>query len=280
MTTLQIQRYLADKATQDVELKMPLNPGSPVPLYRQLAERLSDDIAAGRYAVDERIPSEPVLAEQYGIGRPTVRQATDQLVRRGMLERRRGSGTYVRENRKPIDLFSLAGTSAALRDSQYEAQLEVLSGPRLETDNEQPVLSSRRWIRIDRRALAQQKPILYEVLRFDADVFAGLERRYQPGQSLSTLVREAYYREPTEAEQTFTVVTADRDVAEKLAVPAGEPLLRVARSLHFGDDRDAIQAEIICRTDQFAFSQVLHPEALQSHGGSSVNSSSQQANQK
>ena len=238
---------------------MPLNPGSPVPLYRQLAERLSDDIAAGRYAVDERIPSEPVLAEQYGIGRPTVRQATDQLVRRGMLERRRGSGTYVRENRKPIDLFSLAGTSAALRDSQCEAQLEVLAGPLLETDPGQAGLPSRRWIRIDRRALAQQKPILFEVLRFDAEVFAGLERRYQPGQSLSALVREAYFREPTEAEQTFTVVTADCDVAEQLAVPAAEPLLRVDRSLHFGDDRDAIQAEIICRTDQFAFSQVLYP---------------------
>jgi GntR family transcriptional regulator len=91
-----------------------LNFQSPIPLYRQLADILMEGIRSGDYhAVGARIPSEPQLAKDYGIGRPTVRQAIDVLVRKGMLERRRGSGTYVRAREQEIDLFSLAGTSSA-----------------------------------------------------------------------------------------------------------------------------------------------------------------------
>jgi len=68
---------------------------SPVPLYRQLADRLSAAIERGRFPVGERIPSEHELSRRYGVGRPTVRQATEVPVRRGLLRRRRGAGTCV-----------------------------------------------------------------------------------------------------------------------------------------------------------------------------------------
>jgi GntR family transcriptional regulator len=59
------------------------------------------------------LPSEHELARQFRVGRPTVRQATELLVRRGMIERRRGSGTLVRPARPEVDLFTLSGTIAA-----------------------------------------------------------------------------------------------------------------------------------------------------------------------
>ena len=68
-----------------------LNSSSPVPLYQQLADRLRSAIAEEHYALGGRIPSEHALAERYGVGRPTVRQATELLVRQGVLERRRGA---------------------------------------------------------------------------------------------------------------------------------------------------------------------------------------------
>jgi GntR family transcriptional regulator len=74
---------------------MSLNTQSPVPLYRQLAQRLRANIERGELAVSQKIPSENELASEYGIGRPTVRQATDLLVREGILQRRRGAGTFV-----------------------------------------------------------------------------------------------------------------------------------------------------------------------------------------
>ena len=74
---------------------MTLNASSPIPLYRQLALRIREHIDRGEIGVSEKIPSEHRLAREYGIGRPTVRQATDLLVREGVLQRRRGSGTFV-----------------------------------------------------------------------------------------------------------------------------------------------------------------------------------------
>src|SRR5688572_32774527 len=91
----------------------PLNPGSPVPLYHQLATSLSAAIAEGRFKPGERLPSEPELARRFGVTRPTVRQATRLLAERRLVEAKRGSGTFVRTPAEQVDLFSLAGTLEA-----------------------------------------------------------------------------------------------------------------------------------------------------------------------
>ncbi len=70
-----------------------LNSNSPIPLYQQLADRIQAAVLDGNYAVGEKIPSEHQMAATYQVGRPTVRQATDLLVRKRVLQRRRGSGT-------------------------------------------------------------------------------------------------------------------------------------------------------------------------------------------
>src|ERR671934_1600535 len=50
-----------------------------------------------RLAVGEAIPSERQLSSDLGVSRLTVRAALDDLVREGLLVRRRGSGTFVSE---------------------------------------------------------------------------------------------------------------------------------------------------------------------------------------
>ncbi|TQF66097.1 FadR family transcriptional regulator [Rhodococcus spelaei] len=75
-------------------------------LIAQVTDQLRAEIAAGRWPVGERIPTEPELAELTGTGRNTVREAVQALVHAGMLERRQGSGTYV------IATSDLCGTLA------------------------------------------------------------------------------------------------------------------------------------------------------------------------
>lgn len=53
-------------------------------------------IAEGRWPVDTKIPSEPELVAALGVGRNTVREAVRALEHAGLLEPRRGDGTYVR----------------------------------------------------------------------------------------------------------------------------------------------------------------------------------------
>lgn len=232
---------------------MRLNSNSPVPLYRQLADRLLADIDGGTYSIESKIPSEHDLAEHFSIGRPTVRQATDLLVRKGRLERRRGSGTFVKKAAKTIDLLSLTGTSAALQNSELNTELELVTGAQLKANN---------TYRVQRRALIDNRPVLLETLDFDAELFTALDKQDLTNRSLSALVKEVYFLEPTAADQSFSVVLVDADQAQQLDVAKNTPLLHVHRTLHFSNNRDALHTRIVCRTDRFDFSQTLYPTLI------------------
>ncbi|WP_020558554.1 GntR family transcriptional regulator [Thiofilum flexile] len=237
---------------------MSLNTRSPIPLYQQLAERIRQDVAASVYAVDTKIPSEHELASYYGIGRPTVRQATDLLVREGLLQRRRGSGTYVLPPVQQLDLFSLAGTSAALAGSQ--ARITLLQPPRLlALDEPHPVIfTGRRAYYFQRLSSLAAEPVLLETFYLDAELFYGLEQHNLEGDSLARLVRETYYLEASEAEQSFSIIYPEPSIGILLKTNRHTPLLQVGRTLHFGSHRAAIYCDIHCRTDRFHFSQTIH----------------------
>jgi len=248
---------------------VPLNQQSPIPLYRQLADRIRDEIDSGVHAVATRIPSENELAQRYSIGRPTVRQATDLLVRQGKLERRRGSGTYVLPPLRSIDLFSLAGTSAALKHSELDVCLNLVKQPVIEqkqckekngaSSEHESSEHSEAFLRVDRCASVDDAPVLFETLWISDELFPGLQNHNLENQSLSALVRDVYFLEPSSADQTFYVVSADKAQSRHLQTSVGTPILRVLRQLHFGEHKNAIHAEIICLTDRFEFSQTLFP---------------------
>ncbi len=244
---------------------MLLNTHSPVPLYRQLAQRLRGHIERGDIAVSEKIPSENELASEYGIGRPTVRQATDLLVREGVLQRRRGAGTFVLPPRRRIDLFSLAGTSAALKELAVPIDIELLheqeriEGPDFLPDS----LIGKQVYKVDRLSRIDLEPVLLEIFYLDAQLFDGLERYDLENASLSQIARENFFLEATSADQEFEVVTTDSENADKFGLEEGSPLLKVGRRLHFGEHIDAIYVEIYCRTDRYRFSQTITKSDLQ-----------------
>ena len=64
-------------------------------LYQKVAASVASGITAGRYEPGARLPSERDLAEEYGVSRPTVREAMIALEIRGLVEARPGSGIYV-----------------------------------------------------------------------------------------------------------------------------------------------------------------------------------------
>jgi DNA-binding FadR family transcriptional regulator len=74
---------------------MPLRSTERTALVPQVIEQLQAQITSGEWAVGTRIPPEPDLAAQLGVGRNTLREAVLALVHAGLLERRQGSGTFV-----------------------------------------------------------------------------------------------------------------------------------------------------------------------------------------
>ena len=76
---------------------MKLDPSSPADLSAQIAKAIRDAIVEGRLIVDERLPSEAELADQFSVSRPTVREALKRLAAQSLIRTQRGAtgGAFV-----------------------------------------------------------------------------------------------------------------------------------------------------------------------------------------
>lgn len=112
---------------------------SVTPLYMQVANKLSSGIACGDWRPNEALPSERTLSDMLDISRVTARKAIDMLCERGMLTRRRGSGTYITPKlEQPLSRLTsfseelsqrgfAAGSRWIERDTGVAAPLELLA---------------------------------------------------------------------------------------------------------------------------------------------------------
>jgi GntR family transcriptional regulator len=94
---------------------------SSLPLYIQITELLTREIAAGHWAEGDRLPPEAEFSQTLGVAVGTLRKALAELDARGVLERRQGSGTYIRQ--------STLASGVAQNKSVYEFfKLELARG--------------------------------------------------------------------------------------------------------------------------------------------------------
>jgi len=236
-----------------------LNSRSPIPLYHQLADIILEKIRSGEYSPGDRILSENELAARYGIGRPTVRQATDLLIRKRFLIRKRGSGTFVCEKHKEVDLFSLAGTTAAFHKKGIEVSTRILQKIRLKpikSDPKNPFANQNAYF-FSRLSRMGTSPVLIEDMYLHQDLFKGIDAIDLSGRSISQIVGEHYYMTPDSGRQTFQIGYLSGEKANALEVNTHTPILIVQRYLNFEQAENAVYSELYCRTDQFVFSQEL-----------------------
>lgn len=144
-------------------------PAKPLPIYLQIAELLARQIKAGYWRKGERLPTEAELSESLNVAVGTLRKSLALLQDQGVLERKQGSGTYVKQ---------VAGTQQI-----YELfRLELHTGPGLPTARIVDVSRLPRpahvpgfesdghnmvW-RIRRLRLLSQVPVALEEIWFDA----------------------------------------------------------------------------------------------------------------
>lgn len=99
---------------------------SPIPLHVQVYKHLEEAIESGQIPPGTLIDNEIALGEQLGVSRPTLRQAMQALVDKGLVVRRRGVGTRVLQPkvRRPLELTSLYDD---LKETGQEPTTQVLA---------------------------------------------------------------------------------------------------------------------------------------------------------
>ncbi|WP_406642624.1 FadR/GntR family transcriptional regulator [Amycolatopsis sp. WGS_07] len=109
---------------------MPLATTRRAGLVDQVIDQLREAVTAGEWPIGHRIPTEPELSAQLGVGRNTVREAVRALAHTGILEVRQGDGTYVRATSEVSGAIRrLCGTE--LREVLQVRRLLEVEGARL-----------------------------------------------------------------------------------------------------------------------------------------------------
>jgi len=174
------------------ELTVDLDRSSPVPLYFQVSRQIEAAIEAGQLAPGDRLENEISLADRWGLSRPTMRRAIQELVDKGLLVRRRGIGTQVVHGRvkRPMDLTSLfddlarsdqkPGTRVLDRELAAAPAIvaeqlgvpvgtQVLHLERLRTARDEPLAVMRNWLPADLESVLTVEALesrgLYELMR-------------------------------------------------------------------------------------------------------------------
>ena len=124
---------------------MKIDPKSPSDLSAQIAKAIRDAIMSGDLIVDERLPSEAELAEQFAVSRPTVREALKRLGAQSLIRTQRGAtgGAFV--NRLTFeDAYGQQITTSTLLLSMNEVSFATACEARYALERACAPLSAQR----------------------------------------------------------------------------------------------------------------------------------------
>lgn len=140
-----------------------------LPLWRQIATRIGDDITTGRLGLGARLPAESALAARFAVNRHTVRRAMEELSRNGLITTEHGRGSFVagdvmdyvigprtrfsewvrRHNREPsgrmLDIRNTNADAAVAVGLQIPLGAEVVMLERLGLADDLPVSLATHW---------------------------------------------------------------------------------------------------------------------------------------
>lgn len=216
---------------------------SPLPVYFQIALDVRRRIAAGEWSPGQRIAPELQLMREYAVSRVTIRQALAELVKDDLVERHRGSGTYVRDQQHPLvyDLNLTVGMMASrLREEGLDNRADVIETGVLDTPPHDLRLRLQlrgggRVIYLVRRVLINEEPTAVYRSWFDAARVPGLEGVDGLDGSLSAVLAEQYGLIPARADNSLEVVRFMREDAELLGSQQDVPLLVVTGTTYLPD---------------------------------------------
>jgi GntR family transcriptional regulator len=228
--------------------------GRGVARYYQLYELLSGALHDGTIPAGGVLPSEPELATRYKLSRTTVRRALARLENEGRIVRRRGSGTFARQNREParLDLnlndFFEALPELAAHTSLALLRFELGAVPAALREL-QPQLGARATI-VQRLHRFQGTPYALTTAYIPEPAGRRIRRGALLKASLLTVLDQIGPRTAA-TEYTTSAVAADALAARRLDVSLGTPLLRTRAVLSDGRGQLHAVIESLCRPDRF-----------------------------
>lgn len=237
--------------------------GGHGPRYEQLYRHISAEIATGRLGSETQLPPERDLAALACVSRVTVRKAVSQLVAEGLLDQRRGAGTFVRPARDRMEPY----LSKLLSFTEYMQQRGKTTTAKIikrgifnPTPDEQLALGLSaidRVARIERVRAADGVAMAVEWSSLPPDILPDPEA---VGASLYDVLR-SHGTAPTRAVQRITAVNLPAAEAHLLNLPENAAVLRIDRTGFLPSGRPIEFTRGLYRSEIYDFVAELRLEA-------------------
>jgi GntR family transcriptional regulator len=244
-----------------------------LPLYAQVENVIVDRIANGSLPAGSRLPSEDSLVQEFAVSRTTIRAAMQSLVQRGLVEIRRGKGTFVTRPKITQELTELTGfvedmqaagrrPTAKVLDQQIVAANQVVAR-RLALPQGAPV------VRIQRVRLADCMPLSYDETYLPKELGEKVVADNLDTEPIFSLLEQKYNTPLVEAEYQLEAVCADATVAKALNIGVGSAIFLIERTSYSIGHRPVDYEKLHYRGDQIRFvTRLARRSPVQRKGGS------------
>lgn len=231
--------------------------GVDVPKARQVYLVLRESIARGGFHVGDALPGEQALAAAHNVSRITVRRALAELEREGLIDRRRGAGTFVnpRDVAKPV-IADLADVLRNLVEMGKSTDVRLLAfgyqEPAAPIAEALRLCAGERVQRSVRVRIIDGKPFSYLTTHVPERVGVTYSEPELASQPLLALLERSGVS-VDRATQEISAVLASPEVAGALDVDIGSALIALTRVVYDAEDRGVEHLHALYRPDRYAF---------------------------
>ncbi|GAA4302903.1 GntR family transcriptional regulator [Compostibacter hankyongensis] len=220
-------------------MKFSINHKSPVPLHIQAEELLRNIIKDPQYVNGKFLPNEVDLAKQLAISRTTLRQALNKLVYEGLLVRKKGigtkvAGTSVSSKSNNWLSFSQEMQARGIPIRNFELHISWVS-PEEQVANFFEISTAKKVLKLERLRGKPEGPFVYFVSYFHPRV--GLTGDEDFKRPLYEILENDYSVIANLSKEEISAKTADKNIAAKLEVTPGDPILFRKRFVYDQGDR-------------------------------------------
>lgn len=235
-------------------MKYSIDHKSAIPLYIQAEKLLRKIIELPEHQQGKLLPNEVQMASSLGISRNTLRQAINKLVFEGLLIRKKGVGTIVT---KPVDSkannwksFSQEMKTKGITIVNYDIEFKWLV-PEIEILQFFGLKEGSKVLKMERLRGSNSGPFVFFISYFHPRI--GLTGQEDFNRPLYNIMEEDYSVTVKISQEEITATAANKEMADKLEMNFGEPILKRKRFV-FDPGRRPIEFNIgYYRADSFVY---------------------------
>jgi GntR family transcriptional regulator len=226
-------------------------------LYSRVETVLASEIADGTLKVGDQLPTEDSLISRFAVSRITVRRAIQNLVSRGLVEIRRGKGTFVALPKLTQELTELSGFVEDMRAIGRKPTARVLGKEIVTADTnaarQLALTKGERVVRIRRVRLADGIPISFDETYLPLEIGQKIITNNLKVEPIFSLLERKYDVPLLQAEYKLEAVAAEPEVAAALCVKQGSPIFRIERTSYSTGNRPVDYEKLYYRGDLVRF---------------------------